>query len=135
MPTISKAALNGTTSCVASGPVCFTKPGTVDLCVYRGDSGRIRLRVSTPDGDPIDVSTATWDCDFRATNDSDDVIISPTVEAVAGISNAVDIVISAAESATLDADCVWDLEMTLGTEVTTILAGKVLVTKDVSRAT
>jgi hypothetical protein len=114
-------------------PVCFTKPGVVNLCVYRGDSGRVRVRISDPEGDPIDVTTATWDCDFRSTEDDTVVLCSPSIEPVVGQTNAVDIVLTAADSAALDADCVWDLEMTLFGEVTTILAGKVLVTKDVSR--
>ena len=115
------------------GPVCFTKPGVVDLCVYRGDSGRVRVRVTDADAQPVDVSTATWDCDFRSTEDAATVLCSPDVEPVAGTPNAVDVVLSAADSATLDVDCVWDLEMTLNGQVTTILAGRVLVTKDVSR--
>lgn len=117
-----------------AAPVCFTRPGSVDLCVYRGDSGRIRVRVTDADGAPIDVSTAVWDCDFRAIEDATEVLCSPTVEPVPGFANAVDIVLTAAQSAALDEDCVWDLEMTLNGEVTTVLAGKVLVTKDVSRA-
>lgn len=115
-------------------PVCFTRPGVVDLCVYRGDSGRVRVRVTDTDALPVDVTTATWDCDFRTTEDDATVLCSPTVEPVVGTPNAVDIVLTAAMSAVLDADCVWDLEMTLSGQVVTLLAGKVLVTKDVSRA-
>jgi hypothetical protein len=115
------------------GPVCFTKPGVVDLCVYRGDSGRVRVRVNDTAGLPVDVSGATWDCDFRSTLDAETVLCSPAIEPVDGITNAVDIVLSPECSASLDDDCVWDLEMSLGGEVTTILAGRVLVTKDVSR--
>lgn len=115
-------------------PVCFTQPGSLDLCVYRGDSGRIRVRLTDPLGAPIDVSAATWDCDFRSTFDDTTVLCSPDIEAVPGQTNAVDIVLAPAMSAALDVDCVWDLEMTLSGEVTTVLSGKVLVTKDVSRA-
>jgi hypothetical protein len=116
-----------------SAPVCFTQPGSVDLCVYRGDSGRVRVRLTDPDGVPIDVSAATWDCDFRTTEDDATVLCSPTIEPVVGVPNAVDIVLSAVQSALLDQDCVWDLQMTRAGEVTTVLAGKVAVTKDVSR--
>lgn len=130
--TLSRAALTGTPR-AATGPICFTKPGEVDLCVYRGDSGRVRVRVTDVDGLPVDVSTATFDCDFRANPDDVMTLISPSVVPVPGIENAVDIVLTPEESALLDADGVWDLEMTLGGEVTTLLAGKVIVTKDVSR--
>ena len=138
MPTISKHALVGPSTRAVlppskADPVCFSKPGVVDLCVYRGDSGRVRVRVTDTLGQPVDVSTATWDCDFRSTEDDTVVLCSPDIEPVPGDTNAVDIVLTAECSASLDDDCVWDLEMTLHGEVTTILAGKVLVTKDVSR--
>jgi hypothetical protein len=136
-PTISKRSLVAAPRAVLpeakGGPVCFTKPGVVDLCVYRGDSGRVRVRVTDALGLPVDISEATWDCDFRSTEDDPVVLCSPTVEPVAGETNAVDIVLTAVDSATLDDDCRWDLEMTMNGEVTTILAGRVLVTKDVSR--
>ena len=118
-------------------PVCFTKPGVVDICIYRGDSGRIRVRVTDTLGTPVDVSTATWDCDIRLTPDSTEVLCSPDVVPVPGIPNAVDVVLTAECSAGIDmppdVDGYWDLEMTKDGEVTTILAGKVLLTKDVSR--
>jgi len=146
MRTLSKSTLLAPTAAAAPGvmpravlppstvePVCFTKPGVVNLCVYRGDSGRVRVHVNDTLGAPVDVSAATWDCDFRATNDDATVLCSPDIEPVAGEPNAVDIVLTAECSSGLDDDCVWDLEMTLNGEVTTILAGKVLVTKDVSR--
>lgn len=117
----------------ASGPVCFTKPGPVDLCVYRGDSGRVRVTVTDAAGLPVDVTTATWDCDFRISASNATVLVSPDIEPVPGVTNAVDIVLTATDSALLNDDCVWDLEMTLGGEVTTILAGDVRVTQDVSR--
>lgn len=124
-----------TTSAAAKAPICFTKPGAVDLCVYRGDSGRVRVRLTDTLGAPIDVTEAVWDCDFRTVEDATVVLCSLTIEQVAGSTNTVDIVLSPTDSAALNADCVWDLEMTLDGEVTTVLAGKVMVTKDVSRPT
>jgi hypothetical protein len=134
--TLSRSALIGPRAVLPPSsvdPVCFTKPGVVDLCVYRGDSGRVRVRVTDADGLPIDVSAAVWDCDFRATADATEVLISPTVEPVAGETNAVDIVITAEQSELLNEDGVWDLQMELAGNTTTLLAGRVLVTKDVSR--
>ena len=115
-------------------PVCFTKPGVVDLCVYRGDSGRVRVRITDADGQPVNVSSASWDCDFRLTEDATEVLCSPDVEPVPSVPNAVDIVLTAECSAGLNSDGVWDLQMTMNGETTTVLAGKLLVTKDVSRA-
>jgi len=116
---------------------CFTQPQLLDLCAYRGDSGRFRVSVTdaTTQG-PIDISAATWDADIRKTADDTELAGTFTVEPVAGQTNSVDVILTAAVSATLDAPpYVWDLEMTLGTEVTTLLTGGLTVTKDVSRPT
>ena len=84
-------------------------------------------------GAPIDVSAATWDADVRATVDDTVTIMSLLVQPVAGTPSAVDVILSATDSADLPAEAVWDLQMTLGVEVTTILAGKLTTTLDVSR--
>lgn len=115
-------------------PVCFTKPVKIDLCLYRGDSGRLRVEVNDDAGDPIDITTATWDCDIRAAHDDAAPLVTLAVEPVVGETNMVDLVLDAGDSETLDADGVWDLEMTLNGQVITLLYGDVFVTKDVSRA-
>ena len=51
---------------------------------------------------------------------------------VAGTPTAVDVTLTADQSRLL-ADGVWDLEMTLGGEVITLLTGAVVVSLDVSR--
>ena len=134
--TISRAAILAPRAVLPPSefdPVCFTKPGVVDLCIYRGDSGRVRVRITDTEGTPVDVSTATWDCDIRAAEDDPVVLCSPTIEPVPGEPNAVDIVLSSACSAEINDDAVWDLQMVLNGQTMTILAGKVLLTKDVSR--
>ena len=114
--------------------VCFSQPTKLDLCAYRGDSGRFRVTITDDAGVPIDVSAAVWDADVRATYDDPLTIMSLLVEPVAGTPSAVDVILSAGDSADLPAEAVWDLQMTLGAEVTTILAGKLTTTLDVSRA-
>lgn len=111
----------------------FPQPIAQDLVVYRGDTGKFRVTVVDQNGQPVDVSAATWDCDIRDTADGA-LIVSLTVTPVAGTPSAVDVVLTAAQSAQLAVAGVWDLEMTLAGEVHTLLAGKVTVTKDVSRA-
>lgn len=115
---------------------CFTQPQQLDLCAYRGDSGRLRLTITEADGvTPIDVSSATWDADIRKTADDDVVAGSFEVVPVAGMTNAVDVILTAPVSAALDdSPYVYDVEMTMGVEVTTLLVGTLTVTKDVSRA-
>jgi hypothetical protein len=73
-----------------------------------------------------------FDCDIRLTPDSGNTLTSLTVTPVAGTPSAIDVTISADQSRLFD-DGAWDLEMTLGGEVITLLAGAVVVTDDVSR--
>jgi len=110
----------------------LSDPATMDITAYRGDSGTFRVTV-TQDGSPVDVSTATWDCDIRAQEDATTTLATMTVTPVSGQTNAVDVHLSADESAKVSVAAVWDLEMTLGGEVTTLLRGKFTATKDVSR--
>ncbi len=124
--------------------IALSDPAELDLIGYRGDSGTFRVTV-TEGGAPLDVSTATWDCDVRGTPDGA-VLATMTVTPVAGMTNAVDVELTAEQSALVtmpndpDADpaaerppAVWDLEMTLAGETTTLLRGKVTMTPDVSR--
>jgi len=123
----------GTSVCAPTTPGALTlsSPQRVDLRVYRGDTGRFRVQVALPGGDDIDLTLAQWDCDIRSSVDSTTVIASLTVMMVNA--TTVEVVIDAATSASLPGNCVWDLEMTLGGDVTTLLTGEILVTKDVSR--
>lgn len=114
-------------------PIILSEPSHVDLVIYRGDTGSFRVTVTDALGVPVNVSSAVWDCDLRADADATTAITSFVVTPVVGDTSSVDISITAAISATLVAGGVWDLQMTLGTTVQTILAGNVTVTKDVSR--
>jgi hypothetical protein len=118
----------------ASGPaICLTQPTEQDLCIYRGDTGRLKLTVSSG-GAPLNVSTATWDADIRATEDDATVLASFTVTPVGGDTASVYIDLPAAASAQLDGDALYDVQMTLAGTVQTLLRGKITVTKDVSRS-
>lgn len=132
--------------------IALSDPAEVDIVGYRGDSGRFRVTV-TKGGAPLDVSAATWDADIRLAPDAP-VLATMTVTPVAGTTNAVDVVLPADQSALITdtatvgtpnveagpvtsvVEAVWDLEMTeAGTNgaTTTLLRGKVTMTKDVSR--
>jgi hypothetical protein len=133
--------------------IALSDPAEVDIVGYRGDSGSFRVTV-TQGGAPLDVSAAVWDADIRLAPDAP-VLATMTVTPVVGTTNAVDVVLPAEQSAqitdtatvgtpttepgppTTVVEAVWDLEMTLGTDpnttTTTLLRGKVTMTKDVSR--
>lgn len=113
--------------------VALSQPMEVDLIVYRGDTGQMRVTVTTTDGSPVDISAATWDCDIRVSADDPTTVANLTVTPVSGTPESVDVFLPANESADLDDTYVWDLQMTLAGEVKTLLAGTVTVVKDVSR--
>lgn len=112
----------------------LASPTTVDLVVYRGDSGRFRVSVTSPDGAPVDLTGATWLCQIRRTPDDTDVLATLDVTPVPAAAHQVDVVLSPAVAATLPARAVWDLQMTAAGDVRTLAAGAVLVVLDVSRA-
>jgi hypothetical protein len=113
--------------------VWFSKPVLVDLSTYRGDSGRLRITVIDPDGEPLDVTGATWGCEIRATLESPDVLITLDVEPVPGDVAAVDLVLTPDKSIMLGDDNVWDVEMQLGDSVNTLFAGHCFAVGDVTR--
>ena len=111
--------------------VLLSDPPVIDLYVYRGDTGRMRVHITFPDGSPMDVSDATWDCDIRATEDTNPPIASLVVTPVDDAT--IDVALDAATSQILTNGLVWDLEMRLNGEVQTLMKGHVYVEKDVSR--
>ena len=78
----------------------LTQPQRLDLRIYRGDSGRFRVSITDADGEPIDVSAATWDADIRkealdaATVGS--FVVTPVDD------NSIDVILTAPLSRTLD---------------------------------
>ena len=111
----------------------MSRPLAVDLNVYRGDTGLFRITVANSDGSPHSVASATWDADVRASADDATVIVSMTVAPVAGDPTSVDVTLTAAMARLITDSAVYDVEMTQGGIVTTLVAGRVVITKDVSR--
>jgi hypothetical protein len=118
-----------------------TFPIWVDMTVYRGDSGHFWCSVhECLDFDQqLNLNNATWDADIRHTFDDTDPIVTMDVIPVwnswpfQALVGTVEVVLTAANSEKLHTDAVWDLQMNLNGHVTTLVAGNVFVTKDVSR--
>lgn len=108
-------------------------PMQVHLSVYRGDSGRFRITVMDIEGNPIDVSAATWDSDIRIKATDEETITSFTIVPVAEDTSSIDVILDATKSRLLTGSCVYDVEMTLNGEVSTLVYGNITVTQDVSR--
>jgi hypothetical protein len=135
--TRSRAVLRGGPSLRVAGtdgPLTLSKPLAVDLIVYRGDTGLFRITVANSDLSPHPVLDATWDADIRVSADDPTVITSMTVSPTPGDTSSVDVTLTAAMSRLITESAVYDVEMTQGGIVTTLIAGAVVLTKDVSRA-
>lgn len=137
MPAATIPLRAGTTvqTTVALTSVALSQPQPLDLAVYRGDTGGFRVTVTDADGLPVDVSTRTWLSQIRATADSADPPMAVlTITPVAGDTASIDVTLDAANSAKLKGTTGgWDLQMSDGANITTLLAGKVLITPDYSR--
>ncbi len=113
--------------------IALSRPSDVNLIVYRGDSGRFRVRVTDANAAPVDVSAATWDCDVRSAVDSPTVVAQLEIEPDPVDTAAITVIHTPIESAKLPATSTYDLEMTLAGEVTTLIRGTISATGDVSR--
>lgn len=113
--------------------VQMSQPVPTDLWVYRGDSGRFQVNVTEADGTtPVDISAATWLAEIHTPDDAPAGQF--TIEPLAGQPHIVEVVLDAATSASLvEPSYVYDVEMTLGGEVTTLIRGTITVEADVSR--
>jgi hypothetical protein len=115
--------------------IVLSEPLNVDLAVYRGDSGTFRISVKDAAAAPVNISSATWDADIRSNAASTSVITNFVLTPVGGDTSSIDVVLTAANSELLPSNCVYDVQMTLGGKVTTLVYGDITVTIDVSRAT
>jgi hypothetical protein len=113
--------------------VVLSGPLKVDLAVYRGDSGQFKITVSDYLGAPADVSTATWVGEIRDKTDDTIVVTTFDITPTPGDTASVDVKLTPVKSALLNSACVYDIQMTLSGNVTTLVNGAITVTADVSR--
>ena len=113
--------------------IFMSNPSKVDLSVYKGDSGSFRITI-IPDGvDPVNITDAVWDGDIRLEASDEEVITSFEIVPVIGDPTSIDVVLSAEKSKTLPPSCVYDIEMRMSEEVSTLIYGTIIVKQDVSR--
>lgn len=117
-----------------SETLILSDPTKVDLVVYKGDSGSFRIKfVAEEEDPPIDVSLATWDADIRLKAGDAEPIMSFDIVPVVGDVSSVDVILTSEKSEQLPKAAVYDVEMRLDGEVSTIVYGSVTVKQDVSR--
>lgn len=113
----------------------MSSPANLPIVVRVGDTESLTLNLQNSDGTPINVTGRTYAAQIRSTPDSTTVLASFTC----AISNAAGGVVTATLPASTTAAltpgvAVFDLQETNGTVVTTLLAGPVTITQDVTRS-
>ncbi len=115
-------------------------PATKDLTLYRGDSFDlpVRLRqklINGSLGDPVDLTGCTVDAEIRSTEDEAGVVATFGCDLDADpTTGIVTLSLTKVETAALTGGGVWDMQITFPDGKTqTYLAGKVYLTKDVTR--
>jgi hypothetical protein len=116
--------------------VVLSAPMKVDLAAYRGDTGQFRITVKDPGGNPVNISTYSWDGDIRLKANDPTVVTSFTITPVVGDTASIDVSLSVAEADLLvPGTLVYDIEMRSSGVVMTLIYGNLTVTQDVSRPT
>lgn len=118
----------------APSVVVLSAPMKVDLAAYRGDTGQFRITVTDPGGNPVNISTYTWDGDIRLKATDPTPITNFTITPVAGDTSSIDVKLSITQAELLvPGTLVYDIEMRSPTAVATLIYGNLVVTQDVSR--
>lgn len=111
----------------------MTTPGTYQMSIYRGDSYRWQFKLwnDVDKTDPVDLTGVTPKAEIR--DKPGGKKITP-IACVVTMPNIVDATLTAAASAALAiSKGSWDLQLTYsGGDVSTVLAGAVVVTADVT---
>ncbi len=113
------------------------QPAQLPLDIYRGDSLRLRIKLSTKDAagvpQPLDLSAVIVTSEIRDRPAGTTVI---PFTCYVTLPNSIELFLSSDKSQTLPQNGVWDLQLSYGSgEVKTPLAGPVVVTPDVTGST
>lgn len=105
-----------------------------DLELVQGDTASWTVTVTNEDGTPADISTYTAQAQIRrAVADADEVVVADMTTLVE--SPAVVLALTSAQTTPMSGFYVWDLQLTGSEgEIITIMAGRVKVTAEVTRA-
>jgi hypothetical protein len=107
-------------------------PAGVDLALYAGDDFYLTLTISDADGQPVDLASATIGAQLRVKPDDPDP--PAAAFAVTTAANVATLHLTNAVTAKLTGTLAWDCQIqTQNGDITTLLAGKVTMTGDVTR--
>jgi hypothetical protein len=109
------------------------RPATLPLELYRGDTGRLRVKLFDQNQQPIDLTGVVAKSQIR---DRPAGLTVVDLTCVITLPNIIDVSLDSVGSQQLPPAGVWDLQLTYSTgEVRTPLAGPVTVTMDVTDST
>jgi len=114
-------------------PVTISQlPAVVNVELYAGDSLEMSVAVTDADGYPFDLDGWTARSQIRETPESGTVEAELTAT-VDQATATITLFLTAADSAGLPRQAVWDVEISRDPVVTTLAAGTVTVTPEVTR--
>jgi hypothetical protein len=114
--------------------MALSEPVIQDLCIVRGDTGFFMIIVTEHDGvTPIDITSAVWDADIRVTYEEAavgyfEVAPYPGQPHIAGVT-----LLPVISERLTGGPYIYDVQMNLNGVVTTLVAGTLTASKDVSR--
>ena len=113
----------------------MTSPANFPISIRVGDTETINLSMQDSAGAAINIAGRTYASQIRPSADSSTVLASFNCALVgSGSTGQVTCTLPASTTATLSpGTAVFDLQETNGTVITTILAGQVTITQDVTR--
>lgn len=107
-------------------------PVEQDLELYQGDDFPLAVTVNNPDGSPANLTGATALAQIRATASLTSPVLATFTATISG--NVISLHLTSAMSTNLPPSCVYDCQMTdVSANVTTLIAGKITVTPQVSQ--
>jgi len=107
-----------------------------DLLIYQGDDWAAIVNVTNEDGTPADITGYQAQAQIRRAVADEDTTFIIELGALVVPPDRISITIPHTQTTLLDGQYVWDLQLvTPGQIITTILAGKVRVTQEVTRYT
>jgi hypothetical protein len=110
-------------------------PANLPLNIRIGDTETISVAIKDSTGAPVNITGRTYAAQIRTTTDAATALATFSCSIVSGADGTLTATLSASTTAALTAGLgVWDLQETSGTTVTTLLAGSVTISQDVTRS-
>lgn len=112
----------------------MARPANYPLNVRIGDTESIAVTMQDANGNPINIAGRTYSAQIRAKASSTTPLATFSCTIVDAAQGKFSCVLSAATTANLSpANAVWDLQENNGGTVTTLMAGEVVISRDITR--